>query len=113
MNRRRFLLPLLALCGFLASELVSPFPQFHRHANELSDLLAVSRGTRIGSPALHGGSSSTECPACVIFGLSAMTASGPRALLAAAPAAEPPVSSFTGIAPRTASVSRGRAPPPA
>ena len=113
MMLRRSLRTTLILCGFLAGELLSPLPRFHSHANELANLLTAPGAPAVwnGYPGLSRSPSSGECPACAIFGLSALTSFGPAALVSGAPArAVAPFSISRPIAVQR-STERGRAPP--
>ena len=113
MSFRRCLLTLLALCGFLASELVSPFPRFHSHANELANLLAAPGGPAEwrGTSTLSRNSSSGECPACAIFGLSALMSFGPAAVASNASVRAALLFSVSLPIAVQHSIERGRAPP--
>ena len=113
MTFRRTFLTLLALAGFLASELVSPLPRFHRHANELADLLTAPHGPAAwqGPPAPPRNSSSGECPACATFGLSALTSFSPAAVVSGASVRAVTLFSVSFPVAVQHSIDRGRAPP--
>jgi hypothetical protein len=108
-KRSRRVSGILVVILFAAVELLSPLPAFHRHSNEIGS--AAPSSIRMASGVVSSGSGHPTCPACAIFGLSALAPFGTGPTVSAATAAR--VRALVLVFPISFDhrVDRGRAPP--
>jgi hypothetical protein len=99
---------LLAL--FAPLELLSAWPTFHRHANELGRLLAPA-SAEIEARGKAAPPGSPDCPACTVSGLTAITSGSPSPAAPSMAPARFPRPAEAPIPVRRIGASRGRAPP--
>jgi len=98
---------------FVSVQLASTLPIFHRHSIDLRGAFRGSAGRTIAGDRSDVSPAGTDCPACIVSGLSAVSADSPVAVA--------PLHEESGWLPDRAVVlrsitsgsSRGRAPPSA